>query len=300
VIELPFVKISGLSRVKEPVQEAFNAKPQTKRLVVAGMKKAVSIALILILTASSVLWVESSSAQAIPKPSVPEFTIQYIDNSRYVPATYSTDQYTGKTVIAEKGYYEQNKSVVLKIKNQPFSQIDEHHIFLIYQIQCKGRYSDYWRSFNESASSNPQYVWTNNQTYVTYPNELYTITRIGFSGNNDTSRNMCDILIDDISNGGEFEVKMQGMIGYTTRVYHYENYVPGVPCYDPTDPIPHEDVFTGETSEWSETQTVTINDSSVPNEILQLSGEQIALAVACVIIAILLVVIVLSRRRKRA
>lgn len=33
---------------------------------------------------------------SISKPSVPEFTVKYVDNSYDVPPTYGIDQYTGE------------------------------------------------------------------------------------------------------------------------------------------------------------------------------------------------------------
>jgi hypothetical protein len=36
---------------------------------------------------------------AVPKPSVPEFTVKYADYSYDVPAATSMDPFTGKTVI---------------------------------------------------------------------------------------------------------------------------------------------------------------------------------------------------------
>ncbi len=40
--------------------------------------------------------VESAFAQLIPTPSIPEFTLKYIDYSYDVPPTYKIDEYTGE------------------------------------------------------------------------------------------------------------------------------------------------------------------------------------------------------------
>jgi hypothetical protein len=69
--------------------------------------KHLALALILLLATSSMLWVESVSAQSIPKPSVPEFSLKYVDHSYDVPTTYGTDPYTGKTIITQEGYHVQ-------------------------------------------------------------------------------------------------------------------------------------------------------------------------------------------------
>lgn len=56
--------------------------------------------LTIILVASSLLLAPLANAQTTPKPSVPEFTLKYVDNSYDVPSTTTstTDPYTGKTI----------------------------------------------------------------------------------------------------------------------------------------------------------------------------------------------------------
>ena len=48
--------------------------------------KTLSIALILVLAASSVMFTSLASAQ-VPKPSTPEFTAKFVDRSYDVPET---------------------------------------------------------------------------------------------------------------------------------------------------------------------------------------------------------------------
>ena len=83
--------------------------------------RVLSILLVTLLTLSGLIMVEFVSAQAIPKPSVPEFTLKYVDNSYDVPPTYGTDAYTGRTIIIQAGYYVQNISIEFIIKNSPFT-----------------------------------------------------------------------------------------------------------------------------------------------------------------------------------
>jgi hypothetical protein len=138
---LGVVKKNGLSWVKEPVQEAFNAKPQTKIPVGTAMSRTTIIALILILATSNIMWIESASAQAISKPSIPEFSLKYVDHSYDVPTTYGIDPYTGKTIITQEGYRVQNNSVEVIIKNQAFTSYRNENgsvIWLYYRIVSKG------------------------------------------------------------------------------------------------------------------------------------------------------------------
>ncbi len=118
--------------------------------------KLATILLILALTASSLIMIESASAQSMPKPSVPQFSIQVVDRSYDVPTTYYTDPYTGKQV-ANRGYHVEDIRVEGKIKNQHFSpytipnpnstsSYDTNlNIDFYYKIRYKGHFGDEWR-----------------------------------------------------------------------------------------------------------------------------------------------------------
>jgi hypothetical protein len=77
--------------------------------------KSLSLLLILII---SLTIVGTSFAQTIPKPSVPEFTVRYVDLSYDVPTTTSIDQYTGKT-ITNQGYHMENRTIQITIEINP-------------------------------------------------------------------------------------------------------------------------------------------------------------------------------------
>jgi hypothetical protein len=103
--------------------------------------------LLFILVAPNLLIAESVSAQSIPKPTVPEFTLKYVDHSYDVPPTYETDPYTGKTVLTQAGYHVQNNSVELIIKNQPYHSYTNENgsrIWLYYLVAVKGHF-DNWK-----------------------------------------------------------------------------------------------------------------------------------------------------------
>lgn len=56
---------------------------------------------------------------SIPTPSVPEFTLKYVDNSYDVPSstTTTTDPYTGEqTITTEPGYHVANETIEVTIK----------------------------------------------------------------------------------------------------------------------------------------------------------------------------------------
>jgi ABC-type oligopeptide transport system substrate-binding subunit len=73
------------------------------------------------LAVASLTTMQVTAAQAIPKPSVPEFTSKYVDHSYDIPPTYGIDQYTGKTVETKQGEHIDNRTVEITIKNEPFT-----------------------------------------------------------------------------------------------------------------------------------------------------------------------------------
>ena len=224
---------------------------------------ALFVILIIVISSLSLFIVKPTNAQSIPKPSVPEFTIKYVDYSTYIPPTYSTDQYTGKTVIAQEGYYQQNKSIISTITNLLFTQaLQEQNLTIFYQMEYKGYYGKYWSNLNWS-SSNCEYVVSEGHRYLINPNAPYTVATLGFSGNNGSARYGISRFIDDIPNGGQIDFRLRSFVGYFTKVYEPEKYVPGIPEDDPTDPIPHYYAFTGQTSDWSNTHTISIPDGAV-------------------------------------
>jgi hypothetical protein len=80
---------------------------------------------------------------SIPKPSVPEFTIEYIDKSYDVQPTYGINQYTGQNVTTVAGYHVDKRTVEFTIKNQPFTTYRDsngNNISLYCNFRFKGRY----------------------------------------------------------------------------------------------------------------------------------------------------------------
>jgi len=89
------------------------------------------------------------------KPATPTFTIVEISQPYDVPPSTVTtvDPYTGEeNTITYPGYHVENKTVCIKIKNQPFTPIKQEtgaYIRLYYQYRYKGHYSeDTWQSID--------------------------------------------------------------------------------------------------------------------------------------------------------
>jgi hypothetical protein len=110
--------------------------------------KGLAIAFIMALLFSTIaVAVHFGTAQAettIPNPSVPEFTLKYVDTSYDVPATYSTDPYTGKEVLVEPAHRVNNGTIELWITNQQYAYSNGSTFHVFYLVQTKGHYEEKW------------------------------------------------------------------------------------------------------------------------------------------------------------
>jgi hypothetical protein len=204
------------------------------------MSKLATLLLLAVLVLSSVVMVGSAFAQSITKPSVPEFTLKYIDLSYDVPPTYGIDQFTGETVITQEGYHRHNQSAVFKIKNQPFNPYTDsggNNISLHYNFRAKGHFGDEWRyyPFTDSGLSSNR-----------YSSMLFTFGSIpkfvaSTSEYTELSVSLTDFYsYENLQIGNQIDFQVQAQIGYIDYAGdgHYS--------------------FLGESSGWSETQTITI------------------------------------------
>jgi hypothetical protein len=170
------------------------------------------------------------SAQSIPTPSVPEFTVKYVDKSHNVPTstTSTIDPYTNRTtIITQPGYYVQYGEVDLTIKNQPFPESINGNISnLWYDVQSYGHFAN----------------WTE-----TYP-QIQSPEGLNFQSNSEyTMLNFSGIYPP----GNEIDFRVRAILGYT-----YRHYFPGhlVPVYS--------DEFVYASSNWSSAQTITVPEAT--------------------------------------
>ncbi len=226
------------------------------------MKNGFALLIVLILTVSSLIMVKPAFAQSIPTPSVPEFTVKYVDASYDVPPTYQTDPYTGKTVITQDGYYIQNRSLDVIITNLPFFNFKDSNgnlIQLFYEVRWKGHFANDWAVISNDGlygvASNFVLQSSGGQETLVYPNATFTILDCGLGGNNGTYP--YDSYLGTISPGGQVDFQVQEYVGYYTTIT-------GTP-----DPLFHEPtvtyVFNGNGSGWSNTQTIMIPTNGSPS-----------------------------------
>ncbi len=220
---------------------------------------------------------------SITKPAIPEFTVQIVAYPYDVPTTYSIDPYTGQE-ITHQGYHVENKSIQVRIKNQPFTPywiIDSDSgtnmsVVLHYNVWVKGRFSENWNN-----------VYSLSDGLPTQSSGEYTIFSLPIN----------------YPSGSQVDFKVAAMAGYVHR---------------PIDPASGWPIwrFTGEES-WSNIQTITIgansvevpeqsqvnpNETSVPNQQLDAQSGigwiEIGLFAALGVIATLLIVVIALVRKK--
>jgi hypothetical protein len=204
-----------------------------------SISKGFSLLLVVILVASSLLMVESATAQSIPKPIIPEFSVQFVDNSYDVPTTHTIDPYTGQE-ITNQGYHVENKSIEVKIKNQPFETFKNEYdqtINLYYNIRIKGYFEENWTELYRPVYGFPQQSKDSDYTVFSYT----------WEENGESSIGTWEITLRA---GAKANFQVEAMIGYVADA-------------GPFSDRSSREYFKGETSGWSNTQTITIGEASV-------------------------------------
>ena len=239
-----------------------------------GIGKGFSLLLVVILAVSSLIMVESAFAQSIPKPSVPEFTVQIVAYPYDVPTTHSIDPYTGKD-ITHQGYHVENRLIEVRIKNQPFTPFNDSgwKIDFYYNVRVKGHYAENW-----SALYNP----------INYP-QLQTVgsqyTVFNFQEEYSDTEGM-HFDIGTFPAGGQVDFQVEAMIGYVHRTVAFNSWY-----------------FTGETSGWSNTQTITIPETSAspdPSPTPTVPEFPSAFVLVIVLIVLALAISVFKRKKTKS
>ena len=198
----------------------------------------------------SFMMIKPALAQSILTPSVPEFSVKYVDNSYDAPPTYGTDQYTGKSIIVNEGYHVDGRTIEFTIKNQPFASYNDssgNYTTLYYNFRFKGHYGNVWTYFPfEGAITTHSYGGMYGGPVFNYysasnsEDTIFSITLkdlTSFSGS------------DTPPNGSQMDFQVQAQKGF---IYKIPQSAGMGPAYG----------FTGESSAWSNTQTITIQASS--------------------------------------
>ena len=203
--------------------------------MVTRVNKGFVLLLITMLAVSSLITIKSALAQSgVTNPSIPAFDVTLQTHPHYFPPTYGVDPSTGKAVMTKEGYTEIAKWVGVQIGGQPFTRYNNSAgqlISLYYDVRWKGDHDSFWQTF--PYEDGMQYYRDAAEPWT--PQAVGVYFSIGFKGIEGPS-NMK--LLDPTSSKIDFQV--QALIGY----------------YDSND------FFVGQSSGWSNTQTLTISDNS--------------------------------------
>jgi hypothetical protein len=195
-------------------------------------RQSIAVLLNLILIILSLMIVTSSFAQTA-KPSIPDFTLKYIDRSYDTQPIYSIDPYTGKSVITDPSYHVENKTIDITIKNQPFNSSKDasgNWTSLYYSIRFKGHFENDWASYPDRPDD----------SYINASLSDYTTVSLGY------------YQLGAISDGGQVDIQVMALLGHDNRFAVFGSFGEG-----------HQFFFIGETSDWSYTQTISIPDGAI-------------------------------------
>jgi hypothetical protein len=216
--------------------------------------KSLVLSLLVLLLIPSVSLVKQANAQSIPKPSIPEVTVEFVDRSYDVPATYTntTDPFTGQQVTEKHGGYRVwNETIDVTVKNQQYTPIDLGNgttITLYYSVRTKGHFVD-WNDtlngyvFKRIASSTSEY------TVITFILRSFVSGGGYYASANVNPDELPDIQPEDlqIPQGATEDFQVKAEIGYLYPVYSGHLLEP--PTW----------VFASfAESDWSDIQTLTV------------------------------------------
>jgi hypothetical protein len=185
--------------------------------------KMLSLLTIFILMTSTALTVNSSCA-LVSKPSIPGFTVAYVDHSYDIPPTYGKDAYTGQTKIITGGRHVDNRTIDVTIQNQlftPYLDSNNNTVGLYYSIRSKGYFDD-WSDSSVHVTNGVQASTSSASTVVSID--------IGYWG---------------VQQGGKIDFQVAAVAGFPASDAAYCGQV---------------HFNTVDQSDWSNPQTITIGD----------------------------------------
>ncbi len=113
--------------------------------------KNFSVLLFVILAVSSIIMIESASAQSIPKPSIPQFTVKFAPDD---VNTTTTDPYTGVNTTTTQNF----STINLTITNQQYSYSNGSTFNIYYNIRVKGHFETSWNELYPTTELLPSTV----------------------------------------------------------------------------------------------------------------------------------------------
>ncbi len=217
-----------------------------------------------VLLAYCILMAQSKSAQLIPKPSVPEFTVYLVNHPYDVPSTsptYTTDPYTGEQKLVtpgSAGYHVDNFTIELWILNQQPSYSNGTTTFMpYYDVRTKGYYEQNWTELGYSFNAKVKMDSNETRAYFMYCYPIqygskYTV--LTYSSTSPARYHPTDSVTYPPNATVDFQVKT--VVGHTSPMVEFASH--GIIGF----PFDGAGTALDVQSDWSETQSITINQNN--------------------------------------
>jgi hypothetical protein len=216
------------------------------------INKAFALLLTLTITLACVAFftVKPASAQSIPTLSVPQFIAQFVPSFTEVPATTTTNPFTGQNETSPS-YFVDHSYIQLTIQNQP-----SNGNTIYYNVRMKGHFADNWLNIYDPINGEGENDPVNGAGGQIYPVQAginSTVIIYTFNLYNDGDwiiGNYPPIDLAYLPNNSQFDFQVQAETGTFAKV------AKGLA-------LGYSYVFTAQSaSGWSDTQTVTVNPTT--------------------------------------
>jgi len=128
-------------------------------LIMNTVNKTLTLTIIsLLLSSLLVLSVAPVNVQAVSKPSVPQFTVKFVDSYYDIPPSTTTtiDTYTGQEITLNIPGNIVHRHIEVTIKNQhftPYKDSNGINYYLYFFVQSKGSFGDEWQNWGSTVQN---------------------------------------------------------------------------------------------------------------------------------------------------
>lgn len=202
---------------------------------------------------------------SIFKPSVPEFTLYLVNHPIDFPPTtpnYTTDPYTGETKLqnsGSSGYRIDNWTIELWIPNRQFNYPNDgsNKFHLYYDVRTKGYFEQSWRELYSPFHGLHSGNYSDSGTFITCPaqsSNVYTI--ITYSA---YSPPYYSYPQETYPPNAQVDFQVSAVLGHDSTIFYDDHPLAYPMLIGHQEPAIAYDIQ----SDWSNTQTITISNSSL-------------------------------------
>lgn len=241
------------------------------------ISKASALTLILFIALSSLTLpaIKPANAQTIPPPSVPQFTVQFV-NASYDVTT--SNPYTGENSTQQIS----NCSIQITITNQNnyalLSSPDNYHIF--YGLRMSPHFQNDWKELNglnyltstpNTNGNSPSAYYLTDSSFLSIGN--YTVITFPVTPTNSQNSIYTVGALSSIPYNGQVDFQVEALVGHNSTYWAWDPNpdTPWHPYGSTPVPMPPQGwyvpaiAYDNLNSTWSNTQTVTIGQALPPS-----------------------------------